>query len=513
MIAFTPLPFHPLAQIFPLIEGDDFDDLIEDIRANGVRDPIILHEGQVLDGRNRYRALLALKVTGELRGDGWGSLAREAVTDEDLDPAGGLSWFERYSPMLNGDPLQFVVSKNLRRRHLNASQRAMLAADLGKLGWGGDRSKSSREGLTISQRAELARVGHASIERADTVKERGVPELQDAVRKGDLGVKPAAEIAQREPDAQREELVERGVLPASARAIAPTRVEPDDSLDFFPTPPWPTRALIEHVFPQIGARSRGIAAEPACGEGHIAEVLREYFPQVRASDVFDYAYDGQRVHDFLGDAPLPHGEVDWIITNPPFGLRAEKFVLRALELARVGVAMFLRLQWLEGVGRYNAIFQPYPPTIIAQFVERVPLHKGRWEPEGDTLTAYIWIVWLKGNSSPTRMFWIPPGRREALTKPDDAVRFTAHPVMAKQHAQFPIPAEIGAAPSSQADHDERGEQPTAVDVTRADDAAGEEPAAADVPCVGSAGSSTSEDDMLEIPKFLRRPQPEPAKVE
>jgi hypothetical protein len=50
-------------------------------------------------------------------------------------------------------------------------------------------------------------------------------------------------------------------------------------------------------------------------------------------------------------------DADWLITNPPFGTKTVRFVLRALELARVGVAMFVRLQWLETVERYELLFR------------------------------------------------------------------------------------------------------------------------------------------------------------
>lgn len=217
-----------------------------------------------------------------------------------------------------------------------------------------------------------------------------------------------------------------------SRAIMGSRQEPDDSLDYFPTPPWATRALCETVLPRFCSPHSSTVWEPACGEGHMAEVLAEYFRQVAASDIHDYGYGD--VADFLGAIDADCG-ADWIITNPPFGDAAEAFVLRALDLATVGVAMFVRLQWLESVGRYERIFSLYPPALIAQFAERVPLHKGRWEPDGTTATAYLWIVWLRRKNAPasalTEFFWIPPGQREALTRPDDAMRFTAHPVIRK----------------------------------------------------------------------------------
>lgn len=215
-------------------------------------------------------------------------------------------------------------------------------------------------------------------------------------------------------------------LPNGARAIMSSRVEPDNSLDYFPTPPWATRALCEHILPRYINAPSSTAWEPACGEGHMSEPLREYFKEVYASDIHGYGHGDPGV-DFL-DPGLSAYTADFIITNPPFGDLTEAFVLRALERARVGVAMFVRLQWLESVGRYEAIFRDNPPTLIAFFAERVPLCKGKYDPDGSTATAYIWLVWRKG-LKPQAPFWIPPGQRESLTKPDDVERFTAHPVI------------------------------------------------------------------------------------
>ena len=50
------LEYHELANIFPLIQGVEFDELVKDIQWNGLQEPIILYEGKILDGRNRYNA-------------------------------------------------------------------------------------------------------------------------------------------------------------------------------------------------------------------------------------------------------------------------------------------------------------------------------------------------------------------------------------------------------------------------------------------------------------------------
>lgn len=225
-----------------------------------------------------------------------------------------------------------------------------------------------------------------------------------------------------------------------ARAIMGDRQEPDDSLDYFPTPPWATRALMERVFPQLGYFGGGgtwTAWEPACGEGHISLVLGEYFKDVHATDIFDYGCAIGGV-DFLDD--LPDLGRDWIITNPPFGAKAIQFVQLALDRAKVGVAMFFRSQWaVEGIERYETIFRDNPPTLCAFFVERVNLCKGEWNPHGTTATAYCWLVWVKGEA-PRPPFWIPPGCREALTHPDDIARFAPQYLAA---AAEPIDAETG----------------------------------------------------------------------
>jgi hypothetical protein len=205
-------------------------------------------------------------------------------------------------------------------------------------------------------------------------------------------------------------------------SVMAQRREPPDALDFFPTPPWATRALFRHVLPAIGADTIKIVWEPACGEGHMAEPIAEFASgQVIASDLFDYGY-GQAPIDFLYDEPLVRP--DWIITNPPFNL-ASKFSLRALNLANEGVAMFCRTSWIEGGERFEKLFRDQPPALFCPFVERVSICKGRWDPDASNATAYAWFIWLHGIVGAAHVHWIAPGCAVELTRPDDRQRFAA----------------------------------------------------------------------------------------
>ncbi len=93
------IPEHDLARVFPLIDGDEFNALIEDIRESGLRTPIVLYEGKILDGRNRYRACCK---------------------------AGIEPTFREFDPRKDGDPHAFVIGMNVLRRHLTESERAVI---------------------------------------------------------------------------------------------------------------------------------------------------------------------------------------------------------------------------------------------------------------------------------------------------------------------------------------------------------------------------------------------------
>jgi hypothetical protein len=100
----------------------------------------------------------------------------------------------------------------------------------------------------------------------------------------------------------------------TSHAVMAQRLEAADSPDDFPTPPWATRALIEHVLEDRAALARMSCLEPACGAGHMAEVLKEYFHTVTAADAYYYGYGP--VRDFL-TYPYEADACDWVLVERP----------------------------------------------------------------------------------------------------------------------------------------------------------------------------------------------------
>jgi hypothetical protein len=212
-------------------------------------------------------------------------------------------------------------------------------------------------------------------------------------------------------------------------AVMNNRVEAAESLDDFPTPPWATRALIEHVLWSSARENLKSATcwEPACGRRIMSDVLEEYFAAVHASDIESYATIYNRAPDFLADYRTSNalGAYHWMITNPPFNMALD-FVLKALDEARQGVAILVRSNWIESLGRYEKLFRDRPPAIIAPFVERVPMIKGVWNPNASSATSYSWFVWDTEirSTKPPKVVWIPPGCRKELTRDTDETRFS-----------------------------------------------------------------------------------------
>ncbi len=220
---------HPFAELFPLILGAEFDELVEDIRVHGVRERITILEQKILDGRNRYRALEELIATGEVLGAGWGHRAGERLTRDALD--GPKPWFCAFNAALDGDALAWVLSKNLKRRHLDESQRAMVAARIANLKQGRpekpanlpvyssenpptpDPSPPQAGGgearVTQADAARMLNVSERAIRAAKAVQGKGAADLVAAVEQGKVAVSAAEAIATL-PQDQQSEIVARG---------------------------------------------------------------------------------------------------------------------------------------------------------------------------------------------------------------------------------------------------------------------------------------------------------------
>ena len=187
------MQFHDLANVFPLIEGDEFAGLVADIGKQGLLEAIVLLDGKILDGRNRYRACVE---------------------------AGVEPHFEEFD---GEDPVAFVVSKNVARRHLDESQRALAAARIATLQNGQCKLASPiGEGRSQAEAAQILNVGKRSVERARDVLDQGEATLVKAVEQGKVSVSAAADVATL-PKQEQAEIVAKGekeILEAAKRIRA-----------------------------------------------------------------------------------------------------------------------------------------------------------------------------------------------------------------------------------------------------------------------------------------------------
>ena len=163
--------FHPIADAFPLMEGDEFTALAEDVDTNGLRDAIVLYQGKILDGRNRYRACIAGKCK----------------------PA-----FAEYE---GDDPVSFVTSKNMHRRHLTTGQRTAAAAALVLLATryvaesANLQEQLPKEGELVERYADELKVSPRGVRDAVKVLESGSEQIKEAMKNGEVKPSDAAAVA------------------------------------------------------------------------------------------------------------------------------------------------------------------------------------------------------------------------------------------------------------------------------------------------------------------------------
>ena len=154
--------------------------------------------------------------------------------------------------------------------------------------------------------------------------------------------------------------------------------------------------------------------ECACGEGALSKQMERYGKNVKSTDLIDRGF-GQGGVDFLNQTKPFDGD---IITNPPYKYATE-FILKALELTKDKVAMFLKLTTLEGKDRYNRVYKSTPPSDIYVFSERMGCFKnGDFDSEKEKgAICFAWFVWKKngGGTLPT-VHWLTPSDLEDLNE-------------------------------------------------------------------------------------------------
>jgi N6-adenosine-specific RNA methylase IME4 len=226
------LEFHEVARIFPMMGDEDYNALKLDIVDNGLLEPILTYQGKILDGRNRYRACVELGIEPKFQ-----------------------SWDG------NGSPIQFVVSLNLKRRHLSSSQKAMIALEVEKQlaieaskNVGGRPIKKDKpleifqtvietQALQIhaaEQAAHLIGTNQHYVSDAKVIQTKA-PDIAERVLTGELTIpKAKAEINRRERDAFMESGIDVRVPEGKYRTIV---------ID----PPWQMEKILREVAPdQVG---------------------------------------------------------------------------------------------------------------------------------------------------------------------------------------------------------------------------------------------------------------------
>jgi N6-adenosine-specific RNA methylase IME4 len=172
----TDLLPHPLAELFPMLPEQEVRELADDIVTFGQRMPIVLLEGRILDGRNRYAACKFAEV----------------------EP--------RFADYDGDDPLNFVLSHNLHRRHLTESQRALIAAQIVDWETGINQHTAGPANLQTREAARKLSISERAVAAAKRIRDHGATELVEAIRDGRVSVHAGEALSELALSAQREVL-------------------------------------------------------------------------------------------------------------------------------------------------------------------------------------------------------------------------------------------------------------------------------------------------------------------
>ena len=178
--------------------------------------------------------------------------------------------------------------------------------------------------------------------------------------------------------------------------------------DYYATPPYAVRDFLDKLN-NDGVELKGSFLEPACGEGHISDVLIEYFgdDNVFSFDLVDRGYAKfNGVRDFITD---DFRRFDNVITNPPFKY-AKEFILKSLSISNDKVMMLCKIQLLEGVKRYD-LFKNTPLKYVYVYSSRVATYRNGVSRDENgkkwaTTMCLAWFVWEHGYDCEPIIRWI-----------------------------------------------------------------------------------------------------------
>lgn len=179
---------HPIAAIFPMMSDEQYQAFKSDVAEHGLKSSGLLYQGKILDGRNRHRACQELGIQME-----W----QEVELSEDVE----------------FDPIAYVISHNLHRRHLTEPQRSIVAAKIATMKPGDAKSQRDDAQICASQAeaANLLSVSRRSVQTARQILDSGSKELVQAVEQDKVSLNQAASIIKSVPDkAEQSKLVSQG---------------------------------------------------------------------------------------------------------------------------------------------------------------------------------------------------------------------------------------------------------------------------------------------------------------
>ena len=259
---------HPLSAAFPAMSAEDFQALRDSIESIGVQNPVTLYQGMVIDGWHRYSAAMAL------------GMACPTVELGDIDPR------------------DFVLAQNKARRHVTQAQMALAVTTVhawkpvGANQHRGSALSADPPEKTVKELAAVAGVGERTVAQAKTVQTKAAPEVQEAVKRGEIGLPKAAKIAQLPKEEQAAAIHQ----PVPQKQREPEPVEPINEADGGQSPQ-ELIGEIQRENTQLHARLKAMESDDTKAELHKALLQRDH-AQRQQSEAMDRAAREQKAHAF-----------------------------------------------------------------------------------------------------------------------------------------------------------------------------------------------------------------------